>query len=96
MARVRKPQWGPERKDWSVDFEISSVLDLPCEGIAVSGGLDSMALARLCVGPKNNNKHSVDLHAFIVDHRARAGSADDAKLVASWLQGWGMISDLSR
>ena len=54
-----------------------------------------MALARLCSGPKTNTKHSVDFHAFIVDHKARAGSAEEAKLVASRLQKLGMLSGLS-
>ncbi len=51
-----------------------------------------MALARLCIGPKNSGtKRFIDFHAFIVDHKARAGSTEEAKLVASRLQEWGII-----
>lgn len=51
-----------------------------------------MALARLCIGPKNSDpKRLVGFHAFIVDHKARAGSTEEAKLVASRLQKWGII-----
>jgi len=60
-------------------------------GIAVSGGVDSMALAYLC-------SHVRDIHgaceattrprlrAFIVDHRVRDGSAVEAKAVAKRLR----------
>ena len=55
-----------------------------------------MALARLCIDQKNDGTGSVEFHAFIVDHAARAGSADEANLVASRLRDIGMLSRLSR
>ncbi len=54
-----------------------------------------MALARLCIGPKSTTRPLVDFHAFIVDHRARVGSTEEAKLVASRLEEWGMFLDSS-
>lgn len=60
-------------------------------GLAVSGGADSMALAYLCRqleltpigGP-------VSVTAFVVDHRARPESGDEAKSVSTWLSDIGM------
>ena len=54
-----------------------------------------MALARLCIDQKGDSTRSADFHAFIVDHGARAGSAEEAKLVASRLHDFGVLSRLS-
>jgi len=60
-------------------------------GIAVSGGVDSMALAHLCTQLRDAHKANQDsarprFRAFIVDHRAREGSAVEAKAVAKKLR----------
>ncbi|KAJ5159989.1 uncharacterized protein N7482_006993 [Penicillium canariense] len=60
-------------------------------GLAVSGGADSMALAFLCrqlersalAGP-------ISVTAFVVDHRARAESSQEARTVAGWLTAMGI------
>ncbi len=53
-------------------------------GIAVSGGVDSMALATLCVELKKSQRYTYkpNFHAFIVNHKSRLGSGKEAKLVA--------------
>ena len=59
-------------------------------GLAVSGGVDSMALASLC----SRSSLSQHLHgiftAFIVDHDLRHGSAIEAKLVAERIRELGL------
>ena len=55
----------------------------PPLGIAVSGGVDSMALATLFAQCKDFQLSS--LHGFIVDHKARAESTDEAHWVAGQL-----------
>ncbi|KAJ5488947.1 hypothetical protein N7539_003837 [Penicillium diatomitis] len=60
-------------------------------GLAISGGADSMALAFLCrqlersglLGP-------VSVTGFVVDHRARAESSEEARTVAGWLDAMGI------
>ena len=61
-------------------------------GIAVSGGVDSMALAALCVNLKARKRKTFRpvFHAFIVDHKARPGSHEEAATVASRLKRSGM------
>lgn len=54
--------------------------------VAVSGGPDSMTLAKLLSNwAAQNNK---TIHALTVDHGLRAESADEAAQVATWLKGW--------
>lgn len=56
-------------------------------GIAVSGGPDSMALA-YCLGrwAKTRQTQALSLRAFLVDHRLRPESADEAKTVKERLE----------
>ena len=55
--------------------------------MAVSGGVDSTALAALCHGltPEHINRSkqrfAVAFKAFIVDHNAREGSSEEAERV---------------
>lgn len=51
--------------------------------VAVSGGADSMALARLLADWARTN--GADLAAVTVDHRLRAEAATEARQVAAWL-----------
>ncbi|CAG8270451.1 unnamed protein product [Penicillium olsonii] len=65
------------------------VLQLPRRfGIAVSGGADSMALAYLCKQLERSSDLSgaISVTAFVVDHRARPESAEEAQKVAGWLR----------
>lgn len=52
-------------------------------GLAVSGGVDSMALATLYA--KYRHEGLPDLHGFIIDHKARPESAKEARWVADQL-----------
>ncbi|KAI4717314.1 hypothetical protein E4T48_06467 [Aureobasidium sp. EXF-10727] len=52
-------------------------------GLAISGGVDSMALATLCATVRNFAKPPIT--AFIVDHRLRPGSTEEAQSVANIL-----------
>ncbi|TIA07836.1 hypothetical protein D6C81_09321 [Aureobasidium pullulans] len=61
-------------------------------GLAISGGVDSMALASLCSKVQGFNMPPVT--AFIVDHCLRLGSAAEAKSVASNLQRLGIASKI--
>ncbi|CAD0042023.1 unnamed protein product, partial [Aureobasidium pullulans] len=61
-------------------------------GLAISGGVDSMALASLCSKVQGFNMPPVT--AFIVDHCLRYGSAAEAISVASNLQRLGIASEI--
>ncbi|KAI9672027.1 MAG: hypothetical protein M1829_004571 [Trizodia sp. TS-e1964] len=65
-------------------------------GLAVSGGVDSMALAVLFRDLSNHSHHFTciprALRAFVVDHRAREGSDVEAKYVLESLQKLGIKS----
>jgi len=86
----------------------SSTRVQPIFGIAVSGGVDSMALAFLCSkmrekARKTHDTSKDDIHvprfrAFIVDHRAREGSDEEAKIVRGRLRSLGktVIQQYSR
>ncbi|KAF9426435.1 hypothetical protein BGZ76_002765 [Entomortierella beljakovae] len=54
-------------------------------GIAVSGGVDSMALATLLAGYYRDCK-TVNLHALIVDHKLRDDSTEEANFVAALVE----------
>ncbi|MCJ1433416.1 hypothetical protein MMC27_002776 [Xylographa pallens] len=65
-------------------------------GLAVSGGVDSMALAYLCQSVKELDTADRDglkfrFRAYVVDHRARDGSADEADLVVKRLRNSGKV-----
>ena len=55
-------------------------------GLAISGGVDSMALATLCQGlqcdTRLKSQFEFSFEAFIVDHKARKGSTNEARLVS--------------
>ncbi|KAI9883110.1 MAG: hypothetical protein M1823_005133 [Watsoniomyces obsoletus] len=63
-------------------------------GLAISGGVDSMALARLCqnLATKTRPDLNLSFKAFIVDHGARSGSAAEAAKVAELLQSFRLSS----
>lgn len=56
-------------------------------GLALSGGVDSMALATLCRGlqfdARVKKQFEFSFEAFIVDHKARKGSSEEAHLVST-------------
>ncbi len=54
-------------------------------GLAISGGVDSMALAHLCHGIEKEGLLRVEFQAFVVDHGARQGSSLEASTVVSKL-----------
>ncbi|KAF9924599.1 hypothetical protein FBU30_005447 [Linnemannia zychae] len=57
-------------------------------GIAVSGGVDSMALATLMAQHYSlqDDGRKTSLHAFIVDHKLRDNSTEEANYVAKQIQ----------
>ncbi|KAF2198897.1 hypothetical protein GQ43DRAFT_421482 [Delitschia confertaspora ATCC 74209] len=55
-------------------------------GIAVSGGVDSMALASLVADEVKRDKAFAKPMAFIVDHKLREGSSEEAAWVAEQLE----------
>ncbi|TQS36628.1 hypothetical protein Golomagni_02913 [Golovinomyces magnicellulatus] len=68
-------------------------------GLAVSGGVDSMALAVLCSNLKSCNSAEYRLlkfQAFIVDHGIRVGSSDEASSVAEILVRRGIPTKILR
>lgn len=71
-------------------------------GLAVSGGVDSMALAALCMQLKKEytpfaadeypiHVNQIGFQAVIVNHRARHGSLEEARRVMGVLQSIGML-----
>ncbi|KAJ5747429.1 uncharacterized protein N7511_009125 [Penicillium nucicola] len=85
--RVRLKPGNVDYKKGAVDDK--DVLQLPRRiGIAVSGGADSMALAYLCKQLEQSPEISgaISVTAFVVDHRARPESTDEAQKVAGWLR----------
>jgi tRNA(Ile)-lysidine synthase TilS/MesJ len=61
-------------------------------GLAVSGGSDSMALAYLTKKSiETGLLPLLDVHAFVVDHRARPDSRQEAETVAGWMEEFGML-----
>ncbi|CAL3962509.1 hypothetical protein PZA11_000350 [Diplocarpon coronariae] len=79
-------------------------------GLAISGGVDSMALAFLCsrlngayppaqLVPKTSGRShaaGIRFRAFVVDHSARSGSATEAQAVAGLLEKQGIPSQVLR
>ncbi|KAI2789795.1 hypothetical protein POX_d05293 [Penicillium oxalicum] len=60
-------------------------------GLAVSGGADSMALAFLCRQLERSGLLGrISVTAFVVDHRARVESSQEARTVATWLDAMGI------
>ncbi|KAL1791844.1 hypothetical protein ACET3X_009595 [Alternaria dauci] len=55
-------------------------------GIAISGGVDSMALAALYTRSREKNPELPSAHGFIVDHRVRPESTEEAEWVAGQLR----------
>lgn len=65
-------------------------------GIAVSGGVDSMALATLLskhVQDRRDCLQRIQLHAMIVDHKLRDNSTEEASYVAEQIRRLGKPSD---
>ena len=61
-----------------------------CIGIAVSGGADSMALAYLCKQLQVTKPElNLVVKAFIIDHKAREESSEEAHMVKNWLSNLG-------
>ncbi|KAH8705107.1 hypothetical protein BGW36DRAFT_456623 [Talaromyces proteolyticus] len=64
-------------------------------GIAVSGGADSMALAGLCRQLQLDQPELfLYLKAFIIDHKARKESSEEAQTVAEWLSKLGIETEI--
>ncbi|KAF2719121.1 adenine nucleotide alpha hydrolases-like protein [Polychaeton citri CBS 116435] len=63
-------------------------------GIAISGGVDSMALATLC--SHYAHKPEIRFKGFIVDHGLRRGSDTEAEAVAAELGRIGLLSSVLR
>ncbi|RMY94377.1 hypothetical protein D0864_05541 [Hortaea werneckii] len=58
----------------------------PLLGLAISGGVDSMALASLCRQFGEASLHHPSFIGFIVDHKLRRGSTEEAHKVAECLR----------
>lgn len=64
--------------------------DTPRLGLAVSGGVDSMALAYMCSKVHMIQGHRTSFIAFIVDHCLRPGSDIEAQRVAKNIESLSM------
>ncbi|GAB7352426.1 hypothetical protein MBLNU459_g2845t1 [Dothideomycetes sp. NU459] len=58
----------------------------PRLGLAISGGVDSMALASLCSNTRASGDLAPSFTAFVVDHRLRKDSHEEAHEVAKTLE----------
>ncbi|KAL6719362.1 hypothetical protein ACLMJK_003601 [Lecanora helva] len=78
-APLSRPRFGTQSSMWSWPGSLRSV------ALAISGGVDSMALAKLCAllreDPFVRQTYRFRFKAFIVDHRAREGSREEASMV---------------
>lgn len=70
-------------------------------GLAISGGVDSMALAALCSRLQSASQSQegeapplTEFQAFVVDHGVREGSNDEANSVARIMGEKGIYDDL--
>lgn len=63
-----------------------------CPGLAISGGVDSMALAGLCEHLQKTKPDVYHFHGIVVNHRARPGASQEAAEVQEMLQNMGKIS----
>ena len=86
MARAES---GPELVRWE-NVPVHGVNAKQYPGLAISGGLDSMALAQLCHmvqwGKRQEYSLKPRFHALIVDHKSREGSSEEAQLTALRLE----------
>ena len=57
----------------------------PEMGLAVSGGVDSMALATLYSRARVENFELPECHGIIIDHKSRPESTEEAKWVSEEL-----------
>ena len=65
----------------------------PILGLAISGGVDSMALAYLCSAMRGMPYASIiDFTGFVVDHKLRDGSTEEAQKVRDSLAQLGTLS----
>ena len=66
-------------------------------GLAISGGVDSMALAALCTKLQNHSEKrspgspKLEFRAFVVDHGVRHGSLSEAYSVSEVLEKRGLL-----
>lgn len=77
---------GPPNSDFEERFCILTAITA---ALAVSGGVDSMALAALCSRFKKEENALLDVTAFVVDHKLRCGSTTEANDVVQQLQDLG-------
>jgi hypothetical protein len=86
-------------KTFGMQYEVSN-RDIETEqllGLAISGGVDSMALATLCSGLLHNRGSEIAsplpnlaFKAFVVDHGVRNGSDVEAENVSKVLESRGL------
>ncbi len=62
--------------------------------MAISGGVDSMALASLCAKVMHQESTHWQFRAFVVDHGARPGSEEEAQAVCQVLHKRGMTTSI--
>jgi len=56
------------------------------QGLAVSGGVDSMALATLYAKARTKHGIGTRCHGLIIDHKVRPGSTEEAEWIAQQLR----------
>ena len=61
-------------------------------GLAISGGVDSMALALLCSRLRHYEPSKLSCVALIVDHKAREGSTAEAERTCKRLRNLGLAT----
>lgn len=85
-------RWEPTtQSNRPIGMQITSRLDVVRTngenlGFAISGGVDSMALASLYAQAQTAHRFLPRAHGFIVDHKVRPESTEEAEWVAQQLQ----------
>ena len=91
----RIPSFNSKLRFGTATGALAQGYSLTLTGIAVSGGVDSMALATLCSMLKENEFarkiYNFNFQAFVVDHRARDGSGIEAAIVKAKLLRMGIF-----
>ncbi|KKK24549.1 hypothetical protein ARAM_006393 [Aspergillus rambellii] len=97
FLEVLQRTWLESRRFWA-GGETAPILPRKI-GLAVSGGADSMALAYLCKQWERNHSQDfgdrdVSVTAFVVDHKARKESTQEANTVSQWLLQMGIKTQI--
>lgn len=83
------------RKNAKLRLGSSQIVLANFQGVAVSGGVDSMALCTLLGLHRDREGWPKDVFAYTVDHKVRPESQQEARLVREWVTKMGKFTTIS-